>query len=37
MFAVPARVYKGGELVAEDGEIRARPRGQTLAAPIPPA
>ena len=33
LFALPARVYKGGVLVAEDGEIRARPRGAALAAP----
>ena len=37
MFAVPARVYKGGELVAEDGEIRARPRGAVMAAIPTPA
>jgi formylmethanofuran dehydrogenase subunit A len=37
MFAVPARVYKGGELVAEDGEIRKRPRGAVMAAIPTPA
>jgi formylmethanofuran dehydrogenase subunit A len=37
MFAVPARVYKAGVLVAEDGEIRALPRGQSLAAPVAPS
>jgi formylmethanofuran dehydrogenase subunit A len=37
MFAVPARVYKGGDLVAEDGEIRARPRGAVMAAIPTPA
>jgi formylmethanofuran dehydrogenase subunit A len=37
MFAIPARVYKGGVLVAEDGEIRAAPCGDTLAAPIEPS
>lgn len=34
LFAVPARVYKGGVLVAEEGEIRAAPTGATHAAPI---
>ena len=37
MFAVPARVYKGGDLVAEDGEIRNRPRGAVMAAIPTPA
>ena len=37
MFAIPARVYKAGVLVAEDGEIRSVPRGRTLAAPIQPS
>jgi formylmethanofuran dehydrogenase subunit A len=32
MFALPAKVFKGGELVVEDGELRATPAGQTLAA-----
>ena len=30
MFAVPARVYKAGVLVAEDGQIQASPAGRTL-------
>ena len=34
MFAVPARVYKAGVLVAEDGEIRAAPIGATHAAAV---
>jgi len=34
LFAVPACVYKGGVLVAEEGEILATPSGTTLAAPI---
>ncbi|MFM7035703.1 MAG: formylmethanofuran dehydrogenase subunit A [Planctomycetia bacterium] len=33
MFAMPAKVFKAGMLVAEDGEVRATPAGQTLAAP----
>jgi len=32
MFAVPAKVFKGGVLVAEDGELRATPAGATLTA-----
>jgi formylmethanofuran dehydrogenase subunit A len=32
MFSIPARVYKAGVLVAEDGQIRAAPTGRTLAA-----
>jgi len=32
MFALPAAVYKAGVLVAEDGEVRATPSGQVLAA-----
>ena len=32
MFALPARVFKAGLLVAEDGELRAVPRGSTLTA-----
>lgn len=32
MFSLPARVYKAGVLVAEDGQIRAVPAGGTLAA-----
>ena len=28
----PARVYKAGELVAEDGHVRGTPTGKTLAA-----
>jgi len=30
MFAMPAQVFKGGILVAEDGELRALPTGKTL-------
>ena len=33
MFAMPARVYKAGLLVAEDGEVRQTPPGRVLAAP----
>jgi formylmethanofuran dehydrogenase subunit A len=29
MFALPAKVFKGGVLVAEDGHLRAAPTGQT--------
>jgi formylmethanofuran dehydrogenase subunit A len=32
MFSMPARVYKAGVLVAEDGHVRATPVGGTLAA-----
>jgi formylmethanofuran dehydrogenase subunit A len=32
MFSMPAKVFKGGLLVAEDGQVRATPTGQTLAA-----
>ncbi len=32
MFAVPAKVFKAGMLVAEDGHLRATPGGETLAA-----
>lgn len=32
MFAMPAKVFKAGLLVAEDGEIRAAPVGKTLTA-----
>ena len=32
MFAMPAKVFKAGVLVAEDGQLRATPAGQTLAA-----
>ena len=32
MFAMPAKVWKAGNLVAEDGEIRATPVGKTLTA-----
>jgi formylmethanofuran dehydrogenase subunit A len=32
MFSMPARVYKRGMLVAEDGHVRATPIGATLAA-----
>jgi formylmethanofuran dehydrogenase subunit A len=32
MFSVPAKVFKSGILVAEDGHVRQTPRGGTLAA-----
>jgi formylmethanofuran dehydrogenase subunit A len=32
MFAMPAKVFKAGMLVAEDGAVRATPPGKTLAA-----
>ncbi len=32
MFAMPAKVFKAGVLVAEDGEVRASPAGGTLQA-----
>jgi formylmethanofuran dehydrogenase subunit A len=32
MFAIPAKVFKAGLLVAEDGQVRATPVGATLAA-----
>jgi formylmethanofuran dehydrogenase subunit A len=32
MFAMPAKVFKAGVLVAEDGQLRATPAGQTLTA-----
>ena len=35
MFAMPAKVFKAGVLVAEDGEVRHTPAGRTLAAPGP--
>ena len=35
MFAMPAKVFKAGLLVAEDGELRATPPGATLAATFP--
>ncbi len=36
MFAMPAKVFKAGVLVAEDGELRATPSGRTLtASPAP--
>jgi formylmethanofuran dehydrogenase subunit A len=34
MFAMPAKVFKAGVLVAEDGEVKSLTRGQTLAAPM---
>jgi formylmethanofuran dehydrogenase subunit A len=34
MFAMPAKVFKAGILVAEDGEIRATPVGTTLTADV---
>jgi formylmethanofuran dehydrogenase subunit A len=39
MFSIPAKVFKAGILVAEDGHVRTAPVGGTLAAPavgIPP-
>jgi len=35
MFAIPAKVFKAGVLVAEEGELRATPPGATLAAALP--
>ena len=35
MFAMPAKVFKAGVLVAEDGQVRATPIGATLAASLP--
>ncbi|MGI9178748.1 MAG: formylmethanofuran dehydrogenase subunit A [Pirellulales bacterium] len=32
MFSMPAKVFKGGLLVAEDGQVRATPTGKTLSA-----
>jgi len=32
MFSMPAKVFKAGTLVAEDGQIRATPTGRTLVA-----
>ena len=32
MFSMPAKVFKAGVLVAEDGHVRAAPSGKTLAA-----
>lgn len=32
MFSMPAKVFKAGVLVAEDGEVKALPRGSTLTA-----
>jgi hypothetical protein len=32
MFAMPAAVYKGGQLVAENGHTRATPTGRQLRA-----
>jgi formylmethanofuran dehydrogenase subunit A len=32
MFAMPAKVFKGGVLVAEDGHVRRRVAGRLLAA-----
>jgi formylmethanofuran dehydrogenase subunit A len=34
MFAMPAQVFKGGILVAEDGELRSLPSGRVLAASV---
>ena len=33
MFSMPAKVFKAGVLVAEDGTVRATPTGTTLTAP----
>ena len=33
MFSMPAKVFKAGILVAEDGHVRAAPSGKTLSAP----
>ena len=33
MFSMPAKVFKAGILVAEDGEVKALPAGKTLTAP----
>ena len=30
MFSMPAKVFKAGVLVAEDGEMKSGPRGRTL-------
>ena len=35
MFSMPAKVYKQGLLVAEDGHLRALPGGATLSADVP--
>jgi hypothetical protein len=32
MFSMPAKVFKGGVLVVENGELRAAPGGDTLKA-----
>jgi formylmethanofuran dehydrogenase subunit A len=32
MFSMPAKVFKAGLLVAEDGQVRSSPVGRTLAA-----
>jgi hypothetical protein len=32
MFSMPAKVFKSGVLVAEDGVVRETPVGRTLAA-----
>jgi formylmethanofuran dehydrogenase subunit A len=34
MFSMPAKVFKAGVLVAEDGQLRATPAGTTLAADV---
>lgn len=34
MFSMPAKVYKAGVLVAEDGAVKALPSGKTLAASL---
>ena len=34
MFSVPAKVFKAGVLVAEDGQLLTAPAGTTLAAPV---
>ncbi len=35
MFAMPAKVFKAGLLVAEDGQVRATPSGRTLFCGVP--
>jgi hypothetical protein len=37
MFSIPAKVFKAGVLVAEEGHLRASPSGHTLASrPVSP-
>jgi hypothetical protein len=35
MFSMPAQVFKGGVLVAEDGHVRRLPHGAALTAATP--